>query len=167
MVNFLIDTKNVLFVEKAVENWRQARKSYAEKNKTNQFYYLSNASGSPPLIAKTRDNWPSSQVISDSKTSAGMDRTDDIKKAIYQTLKIGITVADDANVKTAILSNLPAMRHGNEYVTPFSDVLWGKKNNFLKRHNSYEIDNSKLRYLFDYIITLENLNLMDETTNDS
>ena len=96
-----------------------------------------------------------------------MDRTDDIKKAVYQTLKIGITVADYKNVKTAIISNLPAIRHGVEYVTPFVDVWWGRKDNFIKKQDFYEIDSRNLRYLFDYIITLENLNLIGGKNNDS
>lgn len=167
LINFLVDIKNESFVKKAVATWKEARLAYSEKNKSNPFYYLANASGSPPLIAKSRDNWPSSQVISDSKTSAGMDRTDDIKKAVYQTLKIGITVADYKNVKTAIISNLPAIRHGVEYVTPFVDVWWGRKDNFIKKQDFYEIDSRNLRYLFDYIITLENLNLIGGKNNDS
>ncbi len=62
-------------------------------------YYLANASGSPPKIAKDRDGWPKKESISDSKTSAGMDRTDDIKKGIYQSLKIGTNLKDDPSIR--------------------------------------------------------------------
>ncbi len=167
LVDFLINVKHESFIDKAVLSWVKAKKAYSEKDKLNPFYYLSNASGSPPVVAKSRDGWPSSQVISDSKTSAGMDRTDDIKKAIYQTLKIGIKVEDYDNVKTAIISNLPAMRHHGEYVLPFVDILWGRKCNFTKNHGLYEISGKKLNFLFDYIITLENFNFIDGANNDS
>ncbi len=51
-----------------------------------------------------------------------MDRTDDIKKAIYQSFKISTNLKDDPSIKTAIVSNLPAYRHGREYVDPFIDI---------------------------------------------
>lgn len=48
-----------------------------------------------------------------------MDRTDDIKKGIYQVIKMGTLFKDQPNIKTAIISNLPAYRHREEYVQPF------------------------------------------------
>ena len=90
--------------------------------------------------------------ISDSKTSAGMDRTDDIKKGIYQTLKIGITHKHEADCKTAIISNLPAYRHNEDYLLPFVSMLWGVEDDLEKMGNKDVIVRENLRYLFDYII---------------
>ncbi len=124
-------------------------------------YYLANASGNPPIVAKNRDGWPKKETISDSKTSAGMDRTDDIKKGIYQSVKMGIHVKDDPNIKTAIISNLPAYRHGHEYVTPFINILWGLDEDLCEHDGQRYILENKLRRAFDFIITLESPILRD------
>lgn len=54
-----------------------------------------------------------------------MDRTDDIKKGIYQSIKIGTQFKKNKSIKTALISNLPAYRHGDVYVSPFVDMYWG------------------------------------------
>ena len=118
-------------------------------------YYLANASGSPPRIAKERDNWPKRETISDSKTSAGMDRTDDIKKGIYQSLKIGADFGSQSNINTAIISNLPAYRHGTAYVDPFVQMLWGVEKDMEELYGRKVLSKENLRYVFDFIITLD------------
>lgn len=125
LVDFIVEEENLPFVKKAIAEWLSAKDAYSLKDRQNKMYYLANASGSPPRIAKNRDGWPKKESISDSKTSAGMDRTDDIKKGIYQSLKIGTYIKNNPSVKTAIISNLPAYRHGAEYVQPFVNMLWG------------------------------------------
>jgi hypothetical protein len=155
-VDYMVDDKNARNVEKYYQTWLLAKESYITKNKNNKIYYLTNACGAPPKEAKSNHNWPREQVISDSKTSAGMDRTDDIKKGIYQTLKIGITHHDEKNYKTAIISNLPAYRHSVDYVTPFIPMLWGLEKDLKEFNNKQVIFKEDLRYAFDYIITLEN-----------
>lgn len=159
VIDFIVNPGNETLILQAIETWKVAKQAYTNKDKSNTLYYLANASGNPPLIAKTRDLWPQNQTISDSKTSAGMDRTDDIKKAIYQALKIGTQAADYQHIKTAIISNLPALRHGDDYVSPFIEMLWGLKKDLIQEHDFQGIRREKLRYLFDYIITLEDLNL--------
>ena len=84
-----------------------------------------------------------------------MDRTDDIKKGIFQTLKIGITNKHDENCKTAIISNLPAYRHYEDYVLPFIPMLWGLEKDLKDFGSQQVIFKEDLRYAFDYIITLE------------
>ena len=125
LVDFITDEKNIDFINLIVGDWLQAKEAYKTKDRNNKMYYLANASGKPPIVARERDGWPSKESISDSKTSAGMDRTDDIKKGIYQSLKIGTQVKEDSQYKTAIISNLPAYRHGDNYVAPFVDMYWG------------------------------------------
>lgn len=56
-----------------------------------------------------------------------MDRTDDIKKGIYQVLKIAASAKPNSKqmkVKTALLSNIHAVRHYNEYLTDIQDIVW-------------------------------------------
>lgn len=117
-VDFVINDVNEEVIEQSFLAWKTAKTVYINKDKKSPLYYLTNACGSPPIEAKKKYGWPPNEVISDSKTSAGMDRTDDIKKAIYQTLKIGITHRHQNYYKTAIISNLPAYRHHADYVDP-------------------------------------------------
>lgn len=123
------------------------------------FYYLANASGHPPKIAKTQYNWPSKESISDSKTSAGLDRTDDIKKGIYQTLKLSVEAHKEfpnKNVKTALISNLPAYRHGSDYLEPLYDIYWGQESSFRKEATGrLSCEYHNLKRPFDYIIALD------------
>ncbi|MDC0833483.1 hypothetical protein POG22_10770 [Geitlerinema sp. CS-897] len=138
-----------------ISRWSEIREAYKNKDRSNSLYYLSNASGQPPRIAKEKFDWPSKRSISDSKTSAGLDRTDDIKKGIYQTLKLGILAQQQLqvkNIKTALISNLPAYRHGPEYLEPFYDILWTFEDKMLR--STIAID-EKFNRCFDYIICLE------------
>jgi len=156
IVDFILDTNNQTFINKCVDEWISARKAYTIKDRNNKMYYLANACGSPPLIAKERDGWPKNESISDSKTSAGMDRTDDIKKGIYQSIKIGTSIKNNPNVKTAIISNLPAYRHGDYYVYPFENMFWGVEDDFIEVKDGKAILEKDLRRVFDFLITLEN-----------
>ena len=161
IVDFITNEKNKKIINESVAIWNLAKKSYIDRNKKNKMYYLSNACGNPPKIAKDRDSWPQRVTISDGKTSAGMDRTDDIKKGIYQVLKIGTEIKHIPEYKTALISNLPAYRHRNEYVEPFINMLWGLEENIedIKGEKSIKLDN--LRRVFDFIITLEEPILRD------
>jgi hypothetical protein len=160
LVDFIIDENNNNLLQIFENQWIEARKVYKEKDRKNKIYYLTNACGQPPNIAKSEYKWPKSESISDGKTSAGLDRTDDIKKGIYQTLKIGSILEKNnlyKNYKTALISNLPAYRHGDDYINPFLDVLWAYSDNFIQStDNEFLIKKSDLRRIVDLIITLEN-----------
>lgn len=155
IVDFLTQENNELFIEECVQEWTAARTAYTIKDRTNKMYYLANACGSPPKVAKDRDGWPRKESISDSKTSAGMDRTDDIKKGIYQSIKIGTSIKNSPDIKTAIVSNLPAYRHGDDYVSPFINMLWGLDEDLVELNGCNAIIEKDLRRVFDFIITLE------------
>lgn len=155
LVNFIIKAKNSKFIDSCINDWLLAKDAYCTKDRQNKMYYLANASGHPPLIAKERDGWPQKESISDGKTSAGMDRTDDIKKGIYQTLKMGTHLKNFPNIKTAIISNLPAYRHGEEYVSPFLSMLWGLERDLENLSGTTVLRNDHLRRAFDFLITLE------------
>jgi hypothetical protein len=154
-VDFVLDGVNASDMVQHLKVWMAARDTYKNKNRQDKFYYLTNACGSPPAEAKKKHGWPQKEVISDGKTSAGMDRTDDIKKGIYQTLKIGVKHKQNGEYRTAIISNLPAYRHGVEYVEPLVPMLWGFEEDLEELDGKQAIPRNKLRYAFDYIITLE------------
>jgi hypothetical protein len=146
-------------VEEYVAVWARVREAYKAKNREDPLYYVANASGHPPKVAKDEFDWPKNESISDSKTSAGLDRTDDIKKGVYQTFKLGIESSlqfPDEDIKTAIISNLPAYRHGEGYVDPFTDVYWGHDASFVQESEGiYSCKRKDLRRPFDYIIALD------------
>ena len=151
--DYLESKESLVLMEKSFEIWKKSKTAYVEKDRTSKFYYLTNASGTPPNIAKEKDAWPSGESISDGKTSAGMDRTDDIKKGIYQVLKIGTTYKHQ-NIKTAIISNLPALRHGDTYVEPFRNMLWGEEKDLVLEKSVSYLKRADMRFVFDYIINL-------------
>jgi len=158
-VEFFTSSENSKRVEDFVDVWTRIRQAYKSKNRDDLLYYAANASGHPPKIATEQFDWPKKESISDSKTSAGLDRTDDIKKGVYQTFKIGIESSlrfPEENIKTAIISNLPAYRHGESYVEPFTDVYWGHEKSFLQESEGiYSCAEKDLRRPFDYIIALD------------
>jgi hypothetical protein len=57
--------------------------------------------------------------VDDSKNSPGIDRTDDIKKGVYQMLKLGEHFAARCAkqaIKIVLLSNIHAVRHHHDYL---------------------------------------------------
>ncbi len=155
MADFLINPENRNIIEQMFSTWSSAHQAYSQKDRESQYFFLANASGKPPKIAKVRDKWPPKESISDSKTSAGLDRTDDIKKGIYQVLKLGLKNKKNLNVETALISNLPAYRHGKEYVDPFIPVLWGTEDDIISEGETQYINRKRLRYIVDHLITLD------------
>ena len=155
VADFLTNYANKERIINMLNIWNKARLAYENKDRNSSYYYLANASGGPPKIAKERDGWPQKESISDSKTSAGMDRTDDIKKGIYQVMKLGVINQDNPNIETAIISNLPAYRHRKDYVDPFIKLLWGTESNLEKNDDFEYIKRDNLKYIFDHLITLD------------
>ena len=102
-----------------------------------------------------------------------MDRTDDIKKGIYQVLKVGVEskpTESDLKVKTALISNIHAVRHYNEYLASLKDIVWaidkteeanGKKINQVKKATDLPPD-TDIYNLYDGIITFTNPHIRDE-----
>ncbi|MBQ9394404.1 MAG: hypothetical protein IJU23_02665, partial [Proteobacteria bacterium] len=102
------------------------------------------------------------ESISDAKTSVGMDRTDDIKKAIYQVLKLGSEYKpNDANVKTAIISNIHAVRHYDEYLLSVRDVIWAlDKTRSVTRARQLDPD-TPIYNLFDGVLSFTHSDIRD------
>jgi hypothetical protein len=159
LANFFLNSENTSTINKFIKIWDSIRNAYRDKDRDSYFYYIANASGHPPKIAKDQYNWPSKESISDAKTSAGLDRTDDIKKGIYQTFKLSIESHKEfpnQNIKIALISNLPAYRHGSDYIEPFYDIYWGQESSFIEESEELlSCQKSDLKRPFDYIIALD------------
>jgi hypothetical protein len=97
--------------------WHYSFECYRDKSRHHPLYWLTNGCGS-----KGTTN------VSDSKTSVGMDRTDDIKKGIYQLLKIGAESRKSPPIGQhcfiSLLSNLHAIRHHEDYIQPIENIMW-------------------------------------------
>lgn len=149
--------------------WNEALNKYHPKL-TNSIYWLTNGCGSPN---PRPDWWPKSkggdgagfESISDSKTSVGMDRTDDIKKGIYQVLKLGSEgkpVSSKWSFKVGIVSNIHPARHFEEYLKSLENLIWthdmtGKANKASDLKPEHPLYN-----LFDGIIALTESHFRDE-----
>jgi hypothetical protein len=159
--------ENPEFFREYFNFWFSALQAYSPKA-TKSIFWLTNACGSP---TPTPDNWPTRrrgqglESISDSKTSVGMDRTDDIKKGIYQVLKLGAEGKPTSriwNYKVAIISNIHAARHFNEYLSSLKDIIWTLDTTGKARKVSDLPQDQALFNLFDGIIALTTTLSRDE-----
>lgn len=148
--------------------WSDALNAYHPKQPTNHIFWLTNACGAPS--PRPRD-WPARRVgdgyesISDSKTSVGMDRTDDIKKGIYQVLKLGSVgkpLSRKWNYKVGLMSNIHAARHFDEYLASLKDIVWTLDNTGHAKKISDLPSNQDIYNLFDGIIALTSVISRDE-----
>lgn len=115
--------------------WKLAYRKYSGLEPKNGSYWLTNACGAPvpsPTDWPRRKSGSGIETISDNKTSVGMDRTDDIKKATYQVLKIAsmakVSPRDGWDVYVGILSNIHAVQHYHDYLESLHDIMWFKAN---------------------------------------
>lgn len=149
--------------------WSNALTKYHPKH-TDSVYWLTNACGSPN---PRPDSWPKSkggdgegyESISDSKTSVGMDRTDDIKKSIYQVLKLGSEgkpVASKWTFNVGIVSNIHAARHFEEYLESLKNLIWTNDPTGTAKKAGDLRPEHPLYNLFDGIITLTECHFRDE-----
>ncbi|NJN93104.1 MAG: hypothetical protein HC875_02925 [Anaerolineales bacterium] len=109
--------------------WLAAFDAYGALAKLRPVFWFTNACGQPsprPADWPKRSRGDGHESISDSKTSVGMDRTDDIKKSIYQVLKLGAEgkPSQDTKYLVGIVSNIHAVRHFDEYLTALKDIVW-------------------------------------------
>lgn len=155
---------NKNFLDFYFSYWDEAYDAYELKERTNSVYWLTNACGMPTTRP---DNWPKRhsggyETISDAKTSVGMDRTDDIKKGIYQVLKLGAEYKPKyENLKTALISNIHAVRHHDEYLHCIKDIIWAiDESRQISKWNQLPID-TPLYNLFDGIIAFTQSDIRD------
>lgn len=145
--------------------WEEAYKAYRDKNKSNPIFWLTNACGLP---IPRPDDWPKRrsggyETVSDAKTSVGMDRTDDIKKGIYQVLKLGAEYKPKYyNIKTALISNIHAVRHYDEYLKCIKDIIWTIDDSREIKVWSEINPSTPLYNLFDGIISFTESDIRDD-----
>ena len=148
-------------------SWSEALKAYYPK-KPGPIFWLTNACGAPSPLPS---NWPQRRIgdghesVSDSKTSVGMDRTDDIKKGIYQVLKLGSVgkpLAQKWDYKVGLMSNIHAARHFDEYLESLKDIVWTLDITGRAKKISDLPPNQNVYDLFDGIIALTSTISRDE-----
>lgn len=132
--------------------WQKMWRSYREKDSSNLLYWSCGACGLP---RNPGEGWPKQAdgkpkgSISDGKTSVGLDRTDDIKKATFQALKLGVEnrmrKVEPWTLLIGLASNLHAARHYSGYLQPYEDIVWGWGKN--------TEEDKELYNLFDGIIS--------------
>lgn len=138
--------------------WQQALQKYQQKSQYDIFWFT-NACGQPN---PRPDDWPTRyrasghESISDSKTSVGMDRTDDLKKATYQVLKIGAEgkPTEAYQFKVGLVSNIHAVRHFDDYMNAFKDIIWTRDESGAVSVANDLPPQTELFNLFDGIISL-------------
>ena len=137
-------------------SWQVAFEAYSGKKKTAAIFWLTNGCGVPSPVPI---HWPDRagsgrETISDGKTSVGLDRTDDIKKGVYQLLKLRMTpITKDYTVKVGIVSNAHAARHHEEYIKPIENVMWLESTKDDVESTGDLPDETPVYNLFDGIIT--------------
>ncbi len=162
------------FFESYSKFWVAAFNAYGDLGKTTPVFWFTNACGQPvprPNNWPKRNNGSGYESISDGKTSVGMDRTDDIKKSIYQVLKLGAEGKPSENVKylVGIVSNIHAVRHFDEYIKPLKSIIWTRDETEKVKMASQLPPNTEMFKLFDGIIALTETIARDswvETTFD-
>lgn len=157
----LLKTDNKFFATYA-SFWLAALEEYQSEAKTKlPIYWFTNGCGQP---APRPETWPKRssgsgyESVSDGKTSVGMDRTDDIKKATYQVLKLGAEGKTEKGKRylVGIVSNIHAIRHFDEYLTNLKDIIWTKDESGIVTRASQLDPNTEFYNLFDGIISLTN-----------
>ncbi|MGI4790875.1 MAG: hypothetical protein ACRYFS_18745 [Janthinobacterium lividum] len=147
--------------------WVRAYAAYGNERRDpiDAVFWLTGACGAPkPKPA----HWPEGKTVSDAKTTVGMDRTDDIKKATYQVLKIATAAKPRTSyrVKTALISNIHAVRHYEAYLQDFQDVVWAQDETRLAK-TAGELPPDKALYnLFDGILSFTWSHSRDEWISD-
>lgn len=108
--------------------------------------------------------------VDDSKNKPGMDRTDDIKKGTYQSLKFGTYYKEKDSrriVRSLIASNFFPLRTFDRYLSEMTDVLWTKEKysrtlNVDIADNFLAFSRNDIFYLYDAIICFTESIYMDD-----
>lgn len=150
--------KEKTFLSDYFEFWSTAIATYGPRNQE-AIYWLTNGSGQPN---PRPEGWPTVsgsnafESVSDSKTSVGMDRTDDIKKGIYQVLKLGAEGKPQVrySYKVGLITNIHPIRHFDEYLEALKDIIWTRDPEAKARRAKDLPPQTELFNLFDGIIAL-------------
>jgi hypothetical protein len=163
--------KDTLLFDEFLEFWVEAFKTYKPGNsQRSNIYWLTNACGQPnprPSDWPARRRGTGYESVSDGKTSVGMDRTDDIKKGIYQVLKVGAESKPQQKrnhftVKTALISNIHAARHYEEYLASLENIVWALDESGQARKAADLPPETEVYNLFDGIISFTKSHIRDK-----
>lgn len=157
------------FFHEYLDFWMEAFDAYKINNRTgSNAFWFTNACGQPN---PRPSQWPRRRLgegyesVSDAKTSVGMDRTDDIKKGIYQVLKIGAESKPNKSVfvvRTALISNIHAVRHYHEYLASLEDIVWTLDKSRKAQKVEDLAPKTDVYSLFDGIISFTESSIRDE-----
>ena len=105
--------------------------------------------------------------VDDSKNQPGIDRTDDIKKGVYQMLKLGEHFASrcpSGALKVVLLANIHAVRHHSNYLSGMEDITWTHDGNLYEMEEPEwrKVRVADLVQLYDAAITLTRPHFRDE-----
>lgn len=96
--------------------------------------------------------------VDDSKNAPGIDRTDDIKKGIYQMLQIAEKYrrgCREKRLRVALLSNMHPVVHYEEYLKSFEDALWTHETDIQERVGRVvSLNSDDLFPFYDMLFTL-------------
>ena len=161
--------KDGSFFETYYKAWTDAFLKYSGEVIKAGSFWLTNSCGSPspmPCSWPKRSNGSGYETISDNKTSVGMDRTDDIKKGTYQVLKIGsvskFPKSPNWHIAVALVSNVHAVTHYDDYLASISDVMWTKTGDRVVETTGELPSDTRIANLFDGVISFTSLKLRDD-----
>jgi hypothetical protein len=155
------------FFERYHQFWIDALACYGESTPSSPNFWLTNGCGQPsprPAAWPKRIAGTGYESVSDGKTSVGMDRTDDIKKATYQMLKLGAEGRPSAkyDYKVGLVSNIHAVRHFTDYVEPVNDIVWTFDESGKVRNAQDLPPHTPLYNLFDGVVALTAVTARDQ-----
>ncbi|MDR3282304.1 MAG: hypothetical protein LBS92_01685 [Candidatus Methanoplasma sp.] len=159
-------SENRSFFETYYVYWHRAFEAYCGRNRNDPPFWLTNGCGQP---VPRPDAWPSRkgsgyESVSDGKTSVGMDRTDDIKKGIFQVLKLGVEYKPSdpqKRIRTALMSNIHAVRHYSEYLESLRDIVWAIDESGTARLMADLDPDCAIYNLFDGILSFTRCDIRD------
>jgi hypothetical protein len=176
ILNWLDTDKN--FEEYGL-SWESTFSGYAESSKRTNSYWLTNGCGAPtprPPDWPVRRGGTGVESISDGKSSVGLDRTDDVKKGIYQVLKISTTFKEPPPsnsylVSAVLASNIHAVKHHEDYLSQLEDLVWtvdGEDFSYITERNEVTtvLKSEGLHNLFDGLLNFTSPYFRDEYLGD-
>lgn len=98
--------------------------------------------------------------VDDSKNAPGLDRTDDIKKGLYQSLKLSESYRMKCarrRIRIALLSNIHPTVHYEDYLQGFEEAVWTYESKLQRDHLFPEwmrVRQDDLSPFYDAILTL-------------
>lgn len=167
--------KNDRNFEEFGRSWESTFLGYADSSKRSSSYWLTNGCGPP---TPRPPDWPARrggtgvESISDGKSSVGLDRTDDVKKGIYQVLKISTTFKEPPPsnsylVSAVLASNIHAVKHHEDYLSQLEDLVWtidGADFSYITERNDETtiLKSEGLHNLFDGLLNFTSPYFRDE-----